>query len=69
MRPPAIEKSQKCSWNDAAAGTFRLQPLHEKAHGEHGLGGKAEQDPPIEPVDENVFQIGAERMWQFSEQE
>src|SRR5262249_48292420 len=54
--------------NDAVASPLGSDPLDQEAHREQRLGSKPEQHPPIEPGDENVGQIRADRVRHLNEQ-
>src|SRR5882672_2432087 len=53
--------------HDHLAGALGGDPLHEKAHREHDLCDIAEQHPPLEFGDEDLVQIGADRVRKFNE--
>src|SRR4029077_17551692 len=65
----ADREQPKSHGDDAVASARGGDPLDQEAHREQRLSNKPEQHPPIEPGDENIGQIRADRVRHFNEQE
>src|ERR1700693_4138907 len=67
QHPAADREEPERQRDHAAPDPFGRHPLHDEPHGEQGLPGIADEEPPVELHEEDVLQVIADRLRQTNQ--